>query len=262
MNWDDYRRAIDAEPVRAGFQERTIRMLEQAQRKEKVSMRKSRILLTAACVAALLMGTVAAAVHFLSPREVAAFAGDETLAAAFAGDGAVILDESAVCGEYTFRLAGIVSGRGLSDFAGDVEADRSYLVVSRARTDGTPIEEATITDYTVTPLVAGYKPWNVNLWTLGGGASAFCRDGVVYYIYEFDSVEMFADRTVYLAIYEGFAPSAGIFEQAEDGTISYNPAFTAPHAIFELPLDPAKADPAAVAEFLTENGLEEAEAAG
>ncbi len=261
MNWDDYRRAIDAEPLRADFQERTIRRLERAQRKERFSMRKSRILLTAACVAALLAGTVAAAVHFLSARDVAAFNGDETLAAAFSSDDAVILDESVECGEYTFRLAGIVSGRGLSDFASDVEADRSYLVVSRARTDGTPIEEPTITDYTVTPLVAGYKPWLVNIWTLGGGASAFSRDGVVYYVYEFDSIEMFADRTVYLAIYEGFAPSANIFEQAEDGTISYNPAFTAPHAIFELPLDPAGADPAAVEAFLTENGLEEAKAA-
>jgi len=261
MNWDDYRKAIDAEPLRAGFQERTIRMLERAQRKERFSMRKSRLLLVAACTAALLIGTVAAAVHFLSPREVAAFYGDETLAAAFSGESAAVLDETAVCGEYTFRLAGIVSGKGLSDFANDVETDRSYLVVSRARTDGAPIEEATITDYTVTPLVAGYKPWHVNLWTLGGAASAFIRDGVVYYIYDFDSVEMFADRTVYLAIYEGFAPSAEIFEQAEDGTISFNPSFTAPHALFELPLDPAKADPAAVEAFLTENGLEEAEAA-
>lgn len=128
---------------------------------------------------------------------------------------------------------------------------RSYLVVSRARIDGSPIQEATITDYTVTPLVAGYLPWEVNIWTLGGSASAFLRDGIVYYIYEFDSIEMFAGHTVYLAVYEGGGvPSAEVMTQAEDGSISYNPDFTAPHAIFEVPLDASKADPAAVDAFM------------
>lgn len=253
MTQKEYRAAIDAVQLSEDFQERTIQRLEQETRKELPVMNKVRNMLFAACLAAALVVSAAAAIHFLTPKEVAAFHGDETLSAAFAGEDAVILDQTVECGEYTFRLAGMVSGAGLSDFCQDVNANRTYLVVSRARTDGTPIPEATITDYTVTPLVAGYMPWNVNIWTLGGSATAFERDGVVYYIYEFDNVEIFADHTVYLAIYEGGGiPSAEVFALAEDGTISYNPDFAAPHAIFEVPLDPAKADPAAVDAFLNE----------
>ncbi len=255
MNWDEYRNEIDAAVFREDFQARALRRLEQAKGKEQPAMRRPRTILIAACLAATLLITAAAAVHLLTPREIAAFHGDETLAAAFDSPGAVVLDETVRCGEYTFCLAGMVSGRGLSDFCLDLDQNRSYLVASRARTDGTPIEEATITDYTITPLVAGYEPWLVNIWTLGGGASACLRDGVVYYVYSFDSVEMFADHTVYLAVYEGgLAPNAETFTMAEDGSIAYNESFTRPHAIFEIPLDPAKADPAAVEDLLQSLG--------
>ena len=64
---------------------------------------------------------------------------------------------------------------------------------------------------------------------------------------------MFADHTVYLAVYEGgSAPSAEVLTPAEDGSISYNPDFTAPHAIFEVTLDASKADPAAVDAFMSQ----------
>lgn len=253
MKQKEYRAAIDSVKFSEDFQERTIRRLERQNRKEFPAMKRSRTMLIAACLAAVLAVTAAAAIHFLSPKEVATLNGDEALADAFESEDAIVLDQTAECGEYTFRLAGMVSGANLSDFCNDVDESRTYLVASRARTDGTPIQEATITDYTVTPLVAGCRPWDVNIWTLGGGATGFVRDGVVYYIYDFESVEMFADRTVYLAVYEGGgAPSAQVFVQAEDGSISYNPDFTAPHAIFEVPLDPAKADPAAAEQFLAD----------
>lgn len=253
MTRKEYRAAIDAVKLPEDFQSRTIRQLEQQIRKEQPPMKKTRNILFAACLAAALIITAAATIHLLTPGEVAASHGDQTLSTAFSGDGAIVLDETAECGDFTFHLAGMVSGSGLSDFCEDVMEDRSYLVVSRARTDGTPIEEATITDYTITPLVAGYAPGTVNLRTLGGAASAFLQDGIVYYIYDFDSVTMFAGHTVYLAIYEGFhAPGPEIFTQAEDGSITFNPGFTDPHAIFEVPLDPAGADPEAVEDFLRE----------
>lgn len=251
MTRKEYRAAIDAVELSEDFQERTIRRLEQETRKEIPMMKKARNVLFAACIAAALIVSAAAAIHILTPKDVAAFQGDKTLAAAFDGEGAVILDQTAQCGEYTFRLAGIVSGAGLSDFCPDADANRSYLVVSRTRSDGEPIQQAAITDYTVTPLVAGYNPWEVNIWTLGGDVSAFVENGIAYYLYEFDSIEIFAGHTVYLAVYEGFAaPGTDVFTKAEDGSISFNPNFSAPHAIFEVPLDPSKADPAAVDEFL------------
>ena len=66
---------------------------------------------------------------------------------------------------------------------------------------------------------------------------------------------MFADHTVYMAFYEGLAPNNNIFYVNDDGTIRFCDDFTGVHALFTLPLDSAKADPAAVADFLEENPM-------
>ncbi len=259
MNEDEYRKAMNSVVFSADFQQRTVARLEQQQGKEiimlKHSKRTAKTMLVAACLALLLIGTAAAAAYLLSAGEIAAFAGDETLSAAFSGDDAIIMDETQVSGEYIYRLAGLVSGKGISDFWNEAESDQTYAIVSKARVDGKPIEEADFSTI-VTPLVSGYMPWHLNLWTLSGGAHAFIQNGVLYYIHQFDSVEMFADHTVYLAIYEGFSPNSETFAFAEDGTISFQPDYTAPHALFTIPLDPAKADPEAVKKFLVENDLD------
>lgn len=95
----------------------------------------------------------------------------------------------------------------------------------------------------------------MNNWTLNAGASGMAKDGVYYYLLDTQSIEMFADRTVYMAFYEGFVPSNEIFTVAEDGTIAFADDFTGVHALFTLPLDPAKADPAAADAFLAENDM-------
>ena len=99
--------------------------------------------------------------------------------------------------------------------------------------------------HTMTPLVAGCSPAGVNDWTLGGGACGFAKDGIYYYLLDTQSLEIFADHTVYIAFYEGGVPNNTIFTVADDGTISFCDDFTGVHALFTLPLDPAKADRAA-----------------
>ncbi|MPN15632.1 hypothetical protein SDC9_162966 [bioreactor metagenome] len=103
--------------------------------------------------------------------------------------------------------------------------------------------------------MSGYKPWQVNAWTLNGGYSSFVYEGVNYYIFECSNIEIFADHTVYLAAYEGNAPSADIFTIDQDGVISFAEGFHAPHALFTLPLDSSKADLNAVHNLLESNGI-------
>ena len=101
--------------------------------------------------------------------------------------------------------------------------------------------------------MAGCSPAAVNNWTLGAFASGFAENGAYYYLLDTESIEMFADRTVYMAFYDGGVPKNTIFTVNEDGTIDFCGDFTGVQALFELPLDPAKADPAAVEAFLEEN---------
>ena len=101
----------------------------------------------------------------------------------------------------------------------------------------------------------GYSPMAVNNWTLGAQANCIDRDGVVYYLLDTQSLEIFADHTVYLAFYQGFLPSRELFSMAEDGSIAFAEGITGPHALFTLPLDESKADPAAVDDFLESSGI-------
>ena len=43
---------------------------------------------------------------------------------------------------------------------------------------------------------------------------------------------------------------------AEDGTIAFAENFEGPRALFTLPLDESKADPAAVEQFMDESGFD------
>ena len=107
----------------------------------------------------------------------------------------------------------------------------------------------------MTPLVAGCSPAAVNNWTLDAGASGFAEDGIYYYLLDTRELEMFADHTVYMAFYEGGVPNNTVFTVRDDGTIAFCDDFTGVQALFELPLDPAGADSAAVEAFLAENGI-------
>ena len=78
---------------------------------------------------------------------------------------------------------------------------------------------------TITPLVRGHLPWEVNIWTLNGGYSGFMRDGTAYFLFGMDTLEQFAGEEVYFAAYAGEGnapPSAERFSMAEDGVITCN----------------------------------------
>lgn len=262
MTKKDYRAAMDALAFRADFQARTITKLSaaaQQNRKELSNMNTKKMIrvVPLAAVLAVVLAISAAAVLLLRPSDVARELKDPALAAAFESDNAVALDATVESEGYSITLAGVVSGRNLSDsdFYEDAEAARTYAVVSVRHTDGTPMEDVN-TELVMTPLISGYAPSAVNAWTLGGGFQAFNKEGVAYYLFDYQSLEMFADRTVYLAVYQGFAPSAAEFDMADDGAISFTDSVSGPHALFTLPMDETRADPAAVERFFTENGID------
>lgn len=266
MDREDYRKAFDDIPFSADFQARTEALLQARAReleKEKPTMhfQKTRKLaaLTAAAVA-LLAVSVSAAVLGLSPAQVAEEMNNPLLAQAFAGEDALLLDESVHSGEYTITLEGLVSGAGISHWGVNADGSRTYAVVAVARTDGTMLSEENYEIlggsgcFSISPLVAGYSPMAVNSWTLGGGCGSFFENGVAYYVLDTQDIQMFADHTVYLAVYQGLAPSYDVFSVAEDGAYSLREGVVG--ALFTLPLDESLADPAAAQAFVESTGFD------
>ena len=242
MNREQYRAQVDALSFSSDFQDRTMaRLAQEKERKPMKKMNLKAVLLAAAVVAA--MSVTAYAAITLAPRDVAQRAGNEALAAAFEGEDAITVNETKTVGDYNVTLMGLVSGTGLSrveSLPDSVDQDKTYAVLAYARTDGADITED-VPDLTVSPLVEGYAPWRLNAWTLGGGVSSFAQEGVLYYLFECDNVEPFADHTVYLAVYPGThtPPSAELFgfEDATGVITSKGEA-----ALFSLPLDESKAN--------------------
>ncbi|MCX4371233.1 MAG: hypothetical protein OSJ58_05295 [Dysosmobacter sp.] len=260
MNQKDYRKAFDELSFSADFQERTADLLRQRAReleKERSNMTfsksKKMAVLIAACIA-LLAVSVSAAYAWLTPAQVAEEYDQPLLAEAFKGPGAITVSETVESGDYAITLLGLVSGRNLDVLNQDLEKDHTYSVLALSRLDKAPLEnwDFDFSSFVMTPLVAGCSPLAVNNWTLEAFAQGFARDNVCYFLLDTASIEMFADRTVYMAFYEGFTPDNTIFTVADDGAIAFCDDFTGVHALFTLPLDPAKADPAAANAFLAE----------
>ena len=260
MDRNDYRRAFDRLSFSADFQQRTADLLRQrarAQEKERNSMKFNlRKPLIMAAAAALAVASVSAAALWLTPDQVADHYGQPALAQAFRQENAVELEQRVETEDLAVTLAGLVSGQYLTDWNAD--ADHTYAVVRLERLDGTPLENETFDfiSYTLTPLVSGYSPLAVNNWTLDSFASGFDSDGAYYYLLDTQSLEIFAHRTVYLAFYQGGAPSREIFAVDQEGNISFSPDYQGPHALFTLPLDAGKADPDAAQAFVDATGLD------
>ncbi len=261
MNREEYKAAFDQISFSPDFQVRTEALLRDRLREteketSKMNFSKSKKLAVLVAAAVALLAVSVSAALFLTPADVAERLEDAPLAAAFQSENAVALNETAASGDYTFTLLGMVSGEDLSalptEYNGETVRDRTYAVFTVARTDGTPLTEQPNLSYS--PLVAGYHVSAVNGWTLGATCQSFVEDGVAYYLFDTQNLEMFADHTVYFAIYDGFVPSPALFPMAEDGTISLAEGITG--AMFTLPLDEEKADPAAAEAFIKSTGLE------
>lgn len=219
----------------------------------------------AAAVCVVLLGsmTAVAARRYFSPAEIATEFENETLAKAFSGEGAVLVNETQESGGYRITLLGSVAGKNLSDYMitddkGMVEEDKIYTVVAIERADGTPMPDTSSDDYDKEPLyvshyIRGLDPNVYSLQSMGGGYSTAVRDGVMYRMVEMDNIEMFADKGIYVGVSSGtFYDSAAYRFDEGSGEISPNTGYQGVNALFTLPVDKSKADSAAAEAYLKE----------
>lgn len=255
---EKYRKELDSLAPRRGFEEDTIRLLRgiTAERNSMKSKKLITVLVSAILAVVLLAGTVYAAVKLLTPSQVAENIGDSILAEAFKSDDAVIINETKQAGDYNITLLGIVSGENLSGMD-NIDTSYSYVCVAIERVDGTPLDILDGIPFNITPLISGYQPWCVNLFSLSNGAHGHVNNGIYYMLYCFETLEMFADHEVSLYAYsEHMSPGVEIFSyDAESGAIDYQPDYKGIRAKFDLPLDASKADPEAARQHLEASGF-------
>ena len=221
------------------------------------TIKNRRHLPTAVAVAALLIAssvTVFAAWHYLSARDVAMANADEQLASHFEQSNWLSEYETQHCGDYDITLLGVVSGNEISehlseDDQGNVDGDRTYIAVAIACADGKPMPDVQSDDFErtqffVSPYIHGFNPEKYNVYTLSGGVTCFVSDGIQYRLVETDNVEYFADCGIYVGVSDGdmYNKQAYIYD-TDTGEILRSETYQGVNALFDLPVNTAKADP-------------------
>ena len=217
---------------------------------------KKTVLAVIAAAVCVLGGTVFAAYkvyNYLSAEQAADMLGDKTLAERFKDGDSEISSETVSDGDYKATVLGITSGENISDLAeGEDIKDKTYAVVAIEKTDGSDMTYDD--DLLVTPFVEGLKPWQFNIFTIGGGgASGKIIDGVLYRIVEFGSVECFADRHIYLAVMSGGFNCREAYNYDEStGLITSRDYYDGTNILFDMPIDKSKADPKKAQKYIDE----------
>lgn len=235
------------------------------QRAKEENMKKKLRPVAAAVLGVCLLGSVTtyAAIKYLTPSEVASeIYEDKYLAEAFEGEDAIFINEQMSGDGYVFTLLGITSGYGLNTYfdenGQEFYEDESYAVIAIEREDGTVMpavsdEDYDIGEFLVSPLLGDQNPWEVNIYTLSGGAAETVKDGIAYRIVSCKELNMFADRGVYIAICHDLEDLTKGYEvKKENCSISRKQDFTGLNVLFELPLDKEKANPEMAKKVLEE----------
>jgi hypothetical protein len=256
MNKDDYKAMFAQVQSVHSADPNKLEVLMNNKSTHKIHSKPLIVALAILLVAALSFGAYAI-VTLLSPAQVARELGHDALAAAFEDGRGALINETVRSEGYIFTLMGMTAGKNLSDYL-DADAARTFLVVSVHREDGQPVGVSPEKGLPFASGVffSGFKPWQMSSFMLGSGGSAFDRDGVLYLVFGIDeNIEMLADHTVSFAIWDvelGFAPSAEVITMLDDGTITFVDGLQKGRAMFALPLDASRADPARVAQILEE----------
>ena len=215
---------------------------------------KNKHYLVAACaiICILLIPTsIYAAYKYLLPKEVAILIDDTKLGETFEKDGKGEI-QTVTDGAYTVTYLGHVTGESISERAGsawDLHPERTYVAVAIEKTDGS---EITYDDTLfVSPLIQGLKPWTYNIASMNGSYVGKIVEGVLYRIIECDNIEIFADKNLYLAVSDTAFYSVNAFDYDEDsGRIAVKEDYEGTNILFELKLDPTKANSEKVEEYL------------
>lgn len=233
---------------------------------------------TVAISGALALGigsiSVYAAWKYLNPGEVVSEIGEDRLADAFSEENAVYINETQSYGGYDVTLLGITSGENLTkykyltdDFQVAGLNEESAELMEEALQDGLEShDDRTYVMFAIEgeglssgsynynppfdsfPIVAGYDPEVCqSMFGHGSGMRQIKKDGVLYLMYECDNLEKFADHDIYMCVSDdmpAFSEYSYLYDEAS-GSLTRNEEYEGLNALFSLPLDPLKADPAA-----------------
>lgn len=234
-----YNKLFEKMTVDDGLKKRVEERIDAEMKTKKPLIIKAALL--AACMALALSAAAFAAYRYLSAEGAARELGDAKLAESFDGES---MNISAEDGGYRATLLGVRSGSELSELADssdELSPERTYAVLALERTDGAEMTDAD--SLMVSPLISGLNPRDFNVFTLGGSSVRKVIDGVEYRIVDCDSIECFADRPLYIAVYEGMAPNSAYVMDGESGLIAPKPDCEGTNMLIEFSLDPNKADP-------------------
>lgn len=221
------------------------KIMNQIKESGEVKMRNRRLHIAVAVLLCMLIipATAYAAYRYLLPKEAAYQMQDEKLGDAFEKDGKAVL-QTKTEGDYKVTFLGQVTGESISERTGsawELQPERIYIAVAVERVDG---KEMTYDESLfISPLIQGLRPWNYNIVTMNGSYMEKIIDGVRYRIIECDNIEMFADKDLYLAVSNTNFYSTEAFQfDEETGIITINEAYEGTNLLFDLELDPSKAD--------------------
>lgn len=236
---------------------------EEGSMKNRRFMRKGAVAAVAAALAAAGSMTAFAAWQYRSASQVAEELGEEGLPQVFeeqAADNADSNDktvyESQSFGGYKVVLLGMVSGKDLSAHermaGGTIHSDRTYLAVAVSREDGRPVD-AEAEDFFVSPLIGSLNPKDNNVLVWAGNYGQYVEDGILYRLTECDNIEYFADQNLYVCVTDTTFYQKGLYDWREaEGEIVRNDGYEGLNALFELQIDPSRADPEKAENFLKE----------
>ncbi len=254
----------------------TVKLLKEAPPMKKMS-RKKYAAVTISCALFLCVGSISAyaAWKYLRPDQVATELKEDMLADAFSEENAVYINETQSFEDYDITLLGITSGERLSGQAylangssvmsvsrenetqvkaaldeGFLElTDRSYLLFAvENKTQAFKEISEFHSRLSIFPVVMGYDYETYSgLFENAGGGQAILKDGVIYYLYECNSLEPYADHAIYMCVSDdipAFSEYSYRYDSAA-GTIARNEQYEGVNALFSLPMDASKADPKA-----------------
>ncbi|MDE6386179.1 MAG: hypothetical protein K2L82_00040 [Lachnospiraceae bacterium] len=259
-------------PMDQPYEELNNRILLEVKERENMAGRKRRVrrripaaAIAAACILMLCSGTALAVYKYLTPAQVAEETEDGALQEAFSGNDAILVNETQESGGFRITLLGSVAGRNVSDYipvdadTGEMEDnDKIYTIVAIERADGVQMPDTSTDAYGDTPFyvshyIHGLDPNQYSIMSMGGNYTEFVKDGIMYRLLEMDNIEMFADRGIYVGVNSGsFYDSEAYNYDANTGEMSCNENYTGVNALFKLPVDTSKADPAAAEAYLKE----------
>ena len=251
-----YKKEINSVCFSNNFESVTsLRLIEESRRKGTATLNKNKVMKTIILIAvlvALLSTSVYAVTYLLSAKEVAEKTGNSNVAKMFNEENfdIVTISDKGYCVSYH----GIVNSEELVYFDSNAEyEDRTYAVYSIAKEDGTPLNLVDGMPLSFTPVIDGIRT-DIS-FALTESANGTEKDGILYYLFNYRDLEIFADKNVSVAVYEGFFPSASIFTIDGEGKTDYNENYNGFKGMFELSLDKSKADPKEAKRLLESMGF-------